>query len=109
MFFAKCEIWLFIISVSNSSAELWLLKYSVKDVEVEQQINTELVVLFFLYVSSNQGKYPIYPICDIRCFILHYVHLLSLDKNMFYSFANIVSPSNKGVFITFWIQNGKSI
>lgn len=105
MFFAKCEIWLFIISVSNSSAELWLLRYSVKDIEVEQQINTELVVLFFLYVSSNQGKNPI---CDIRCFIL-YVHLLSLDKNMFYSFANIVSPSNKGVFITFWIQNGKSI
>lgn len=106
MFFAKCEIWLFITSVSNSPAELWLLKYSVKDIEVEQQINTELVVLFFLYVSSNQGKNPI---CDIRCFILCYVHLLSLDKNMFYSFANIVSPSNKGVFITFWIQNGKSI
>lgn len=101
MFFAKCEICLFITSVSKSSAELWLLKYSVKDSEVEQQIDTESVVLFFLYVSSNQGKNPIRV---IRCFILRYVHLLSSDKNMFYSFANIVSPSNKGVFITFWIQ-----
>lgn len=47
------------------------------------------------------------PYINNSCFNLSYV--VCLDKRTFNSFANIVPPSNKEVFVTFWVQNGKDI